>query len=520
MIDAKNKDLISNNADLKRRLFHYGFLITDADDISEEDYPFYNNWQTDRIGDYNLFVSPSQTYYIQPSPEGGTYVLIGHCMNPFNGTYLEQEILTGLGTFGSGAFFDRINELTGVFTLFYVKNTSISIVGDPCCIQTVYYGILNQKIYVSSHDNLLGDLLGLERDTYVKKLCKYKFFHFFGSCLPGNLSQFAEFKRLVPNHFITICVDMIEVKRFYTPHTLEISENEIAERVSLLLSNTLEQIPKKFKRPAISLSGGCDSKTTLSCCKEPRRYRLSSFISSDVERVDAIAAQKICKALHLDHQIYEIPFEDQEIEGVEPIRYVLNHNNGELVPCNANDVRKQAVFSAIDDFDVEVKSWCSEIGRAYYAKRFSKRSFGRITPRKCTTLYKVFFHNRRLVLQTDRVFKEYLKEYSVPETDRSLPWQEWFYWEYQKSSWNGVVITGQHRFSHNITIPYNNRLLLELLLSAPFESRVHDTIYQMIRDSRNPMIDQAVPTVVNVKHTARRAKMERAYYYFNTLLPF
>ena len=87
-------------------------------------------------------------------------------------------------------------------------------------------------------------------------------------------------------------------------------------------------------------------------------------------------------------------------------------------------------------------------------------------------------------------------------------------------SWNGLVITGEHRYSFDITIPYNNRLILELLLSAPIDDRINDTIYKIIRQKMNSKIDETGIAITNVKHTNSRAKMENLYYWITTHMPF
>lgn len=44
-----------------------------------------------------------------------------------------------------------------------------------------------------------------------------------------------------------------------------------------------------------------------------------------------------------------------------------------------------------------------------------------------------------------------------------------YLWEFRYGSWGGLVITSEHRVSYDITIPYNNRLLMELFLKLPLE---------------------------------------------------
>jgi hypothetical protein len=79
------------------------------------------------------------------------------------------------------------------------------------------------------------------------------------------------------------------------------------------------------------------------------------------------------------------------------------------------------------------------------------------------------------------------------------------------SSWNGPVITAEHHISYEITIPYNNRYLLDLMLSTPIEYRINDKIHKDIMKLKNDKIANCNISVVNAKHTKKRAFLERLY---------
>ena len=279
------------------------------------------------------------------------------------------------------------------------------------------------------------------------------------------------------------------------------------------MAESMRLIPQKWQRCAISLTGGCDSKTTLACANGCYgKYSYFSYTSSDAEEVDAKAAARICKLLHLPHKTYTISNSDVDYKDIDALKCIMEHNSGCIGTSNANDIRKRAHFLGTDDFDVEVKSWVSEIARAYYHKRFAKTKFPEtLTPRYATCLYKVFLHNRKLVRDTDRVFADFLQKYYRPEDFARIPWYDLFFWEFRMSSWNGLVITGEQQIAFDIVIPYNNRVLLQLMLSTPVEKRIADTVHKDIVRLRNPQIADCGISVVNVKHTETRAKFERAY---------
>lgn len=521
---STTRNILKNNQHTNDKLFSRGFYLSNQK-FAVNEYPFYDKWDYVEIDEYNLAVHPQQSYYINLFNDA-YLILIGHAYDPFDAIKDEDKIIKRLNILlckDKKLFWEKFNNLTGVFTLICLKDNKVYLLGDPTGMQTTFYSMKGEYIYISSHTNLVGDLLELEWEPYVERLVQYKFFRLLGNSLPGDITQFKHVKRLVPNHYVIIePLKKIRIKRFYTPHMIEATEETLAKEASSILHANLELIAEKWQKPAISLTGGCDSKTTLACANGLyNHFSYFSYISSEAEKVDAEAAHQICNALGLEHKIYNIPKNDNELDNTSEVGDILFWNTGGIRRSNANDVRKRAYFDDINDFDVEVKSWASEIGRAYYSKRFHGRTdFGDVpTPRKCTTLYKFFLHDRKLVKQTDQIFSKYLKRYFRQDKDKPVPWQEQFFWEFRVPSWNGLVITGEHKYSFDITIPYNNRRLLNILLSAPLESRINDTLYAKIREYMNPQIDATGVSVTNLLHTENREKAENIYYILHTRFP-
>ncbi len=515
------KDILENRVDLREKLFYMGFYATTQQNDFLREYPFYNLWRVFKVSDLNVYVHPKQFFYKLETDEIDI-CLIGHAYDPINNISDEEKILKNLIS-SKEYFFNKICVLTGIYTIIWkYKNSDWNVLNDACGIQTTFYSNFNNHIHISSHDNLLGDIFDLNRDEYIERLVDYKFFGLLGAALPGDLSQFKEVKRVVPNHYVKFD-NKLTVMRYHIPEVKNFSYEEIVKFSSEILHNNLMLITQKWKNPAISMTGGCDSKTTLACANGLyENFDYFSYVSSESEALDADAANTICKNIlnNKEHKIYHISENDSDFIDIELHREILFHNQGGLRKNNKNDVRKRCFFSNINDFDVEVKSWVSEVGRAYYSKRFNNRTKfpSEPTGRLFTTLYKFFFHNRKLVKETDKVFKEYLKKYFVKSS--TIPWQEQFFWEYRVPSWNGLVITGEHRYSFDITIPYNNCYLLELLLSVPLKDRISDKLYADIRAYMNDSVDKLGISIQNLKHTKNRARLENIYFSIHSKLPF
>lgn len=517
------KKLLEKNPKFKDKLYIRGYYFT-SDTVDSQNYPFYGLWNHDKILGYNVLVHNKQSYYVHKyDKDKSAIILIGHAYNPFTMQHDENEIIAELSTLKDDNFWNKFNELTGIFTLITIENSKVKFVGDNTCLQCIFYGVQNGKLYLASHTNLLGDFLDLKWDQYVKKLCEYKFFKLMGGYLPGDITQFAEIKHLIPNNFgkFDNCND-IKITRFYVPKFLKLDDAEVIERAATIIHNSMKLISVKWDKPAISVTGGCDSKTTLASTNGLYdKFMYFSYISNNSEKVDAEAAKKICDYINIQHKIYRIPNDSDAIKDIDIDRIILKWNCGGLTDNNPNDVRKRSYLYFIDDFDLDIKSHESEQGRAYYSKRFNKKTFGILpTARKCTTLYKFFFHNRKLVRDTDNVFKNFIEDYFFQDKCSPICWEDWFLWEFMLPSKNALILTCEQKFSNDISVPYNNRLLFELMMSFNLEDRINDRLNSEIRNKMNPDVDKACETVINVKHTKNRARLERLYYELHSRFPF
>lgn len=529
MRDDSIKTLLDDKESWRHLLFPRGFLLTDHTQIDPDQYPFYGLWKKVLVQGYCALVHPKQKIYISEG-NGLAFVLVGHAFNPVSleQEYRETQMLDKarlLYHADPEAFERYFNQWTGQFALFVLEQNTLRIYGDAAGMYTVFYGSHNGKVFCASHTNMLGDICDIQFDEYVQRLVAYRFYPLLGASLPGDISPYSEFVRLIPNHYAQHKEGKWQISRFFPKQGITLLDapyEELIDRAAQILSSSMMLIPKKWNRASISLTGGCDSKTTLSCAKDVYdKYSYFSYISSDSEAVDAFAASEICQKLNLPHKIYEISERDEDYQDIEAVRKLMEYNYGSIGKTNRNDVRKRAFFLGLDDFDVEVKSWVSEVARGYYHKRFAKKRFPpKLTPRYATCLYKVFVANRKLIRDTDKIFERYIGKYFSDEVFDIIPWYDLLFWEFRMSSWNGLVITGEHQITYDIVIPYNNRELLWLLLSTPIQKRVEDQPHKDIMKKMNQSVSECGISVVNVKHTQKRARMERLYLTVASKIPF
>ena len=527
--ESMNRDAIVELAKekpfLREHLFTRGFLMTDAQQDGSA-YPFYNSWKHYTLDNYHFYVHPKQTAFFAKSEKVDCFML-GHAYNPFTMEIDEQQILQKMTDVTDQERINILNQLTGVFTIGWIEQDKLTLVSDCAGMQVVYYGMIGGKVYASTHMQLIGDLCNLKMSEYVQELVAYRHYHYYGAFLPGDLSAYDELKRIVPNTIVTYQSGVFSVHRFYPVKPLHMSTSneeylKTIEQISDIMHRSMELIALKWKKPAISLSGGMDSKGTLAAANGLYdRFRCFSYISIPGEQIDAEAAHKICEAIHVVHKIDIISDQNEDFDQIENLAVMLQHNYGDIGALNSNDIRKRVFYLQTQncDFDVEVKSWVSEIGRANYYKKFGfKKMPRRLSPRQMTTMYKFFLENRQLVRQTDSVFKDYINKTAFDEI-LNYDSSDMFLWEMRYGSWGGQVITCEQKFSFDITIPYNNRLLLELFLSTPLEKRVSDQVHYDLIRHLNPAIDATGITITNYNETRARMYKEKLYYLVHTHLP-
>ena len=521
------KNILDSNSNVRKHLFEKGFLITD--DIIEDlsGYPFYNNWNQTIIGDYSFIVNDSTNLYTYESG-AKTFFLIGHAYNPFTMDYKEEIILQKIAlAYDTDDYFDAIDELTGIFIFGVVEEKTLEFLLDASGQQYGCYGTVDGKQYVSSHMRLIGDICNLEVDDYVKRLINYRWYNFMmGHYLPGDITCFKAIKRIVPNTYVKFTNNCYQIKRFYPNKDIKMCSTEteyaeIIDEAAKVFKNTMALIPLKWVRPAISLTGGIDSNTTFAAANgNYDKYEAFSYVSLHRESVDAEKAQEISNRFNVKHSIYHVPESNDVIEDFDVYKAVFDYNQGGIGSSKDSDARKKITLIKNNVCDVEVKSWISETIRAYAYKYFARKKFPKnLSARNYTSLYKIFLLNRRLVWDTDKHFKAYFKNTQLKEHLYNYDESDFFVWEMMHGGKCGLNI-GVMKSCFDITIPYNNRKLLDLLLRVPLEYRISDKHHMDLKKKMNKELYDMNIRVVNLNQSDKRAKIANIYYTINSILPF
>lgn len=522
------KQQLENKPEFQKHLFEKGFLITDIDYSKYMNrYPFYNNWIISKIGNFYFYTHKTLDLHIKRL-NGVVLFLFGHAFNPFDMEYNESTILEKLITLDGDDFWNYEANLTGVYVMGKLMLSGEILHWSDCAgMRISYYGFAENHYYITSHVNLVASLCKLHEDLYIRDLRKSRYFHLFGNVLPADYSVFTELKRTVPNHTYS---NFGYIKRFYPLEKITecITEKEyqsVLKESAQILKNTLEICAKKWneKRIFISLTGGKDSGETLASANGKYDYfNYFSYVSKPEEKIDAEAAASICKNLGLDHRVLFIPEQVESLSDFELLNEIIYINGGSIGYINPNEVRKRLLLIQQSNIDLEIKSWVNEIARAYWYKKYQKTKFPKKPNGKyLATLYKVFIENRLLFLKTSKVFSDYIAHY-ISDDDISAfgDWTTLWSWEFGFSAGEGQSLICEHLLSYEITIPYNNRHLISLMLRPKTTDRINDRLQNDIISLNNPEQAELNISVINAAHTRRRAIIEKVYLNINSHVPF
>lgn len=517
------KEVLSSHPELKKDLFIRGFLIADKE-INTDQFPFYGNWRTEYHGGYYFMAHEKACMHILDKGNK-TFFIMGHAYNPFTMEIDELKILDYISeAHGTDDYLERISDITGVFVFGDISDGKINFLVDPSGMQSACYGKIDGSFYISSHPQLIGDINGLEMDPWVAKLIEYKWYgRVMGPYLPGDLSPFADVKRIVPS-ILYHYENKVSHERYWPLKDFKVATEEedydkVIKTAADILKNNMILVSKKWEKPWISLTGGIDSNTTFAAGNGIYdKFETFSYISAEKEVPDTEAAKTISERFNIKHNVFKIPDSNDAVEDFDAILAVLRHNNGYVAELKHNEARKRILLRQECKCDVEVKSWVSETIRAYWYKHYGRKKMPPLSPKLYRNLYKIFTLNRKLAHEVDKVFEEYIDKFEYRKIPQLYHTADMHYNEVTWGSWGGLNIS-EMKYCFDITFIFNNRRFLDILFRVPLEKRISDRHHLDMKKYLNKELYDMNIRVVNMKETAFRAFALNVIFTLNSILP-
>lgn len=489
-----------------------------------DDFPFYGNW-SEEFRDGFWFYAHTNTRIHFASKSGRTVFLCGHCYDPYIMEYCEEKILdTICDCSNDETIYNRLSEITGIYLLGIISNNELRFYVDVAGIQSASYCVCNNHLLISSHAQLIGDILGLKMSSFVKELIEYKWYRRVkGPYLPCDLTPFQNVIRVIPN-IEYIYSEEIKHKRFWPLTNFSAADDpkeysRVIDESADILQKNMRLIAEKYKNPWISLTGGIDSNTTFAAANGIYdKFSTFSYLSAPKEAPDVEAAKKIASAFGVEHHLLVVPQDCHEISDYELKVEIQQHNSGYIATRKENESRKRFYLQENCGCDVEVKSWVSETFRAYWYKHFNRKKMPKLSAKMFRNLYKIFLLDRKLAHKIDKITEEYIHKYEYDIIPESYLASDMYYLEIGMGSWGSTNIS-EMKYCFDITIPYNNRKLLDTLLRVPLSKRISDEHHMDMKRHMNKKLADLNIRVINTEETTFRANALNLIFTLNNLLP-
>lgn len=412
--------------------------------------------------------------------------VMGLCINPFDGLSSNKKISKALYSAlkkGRDVFFDEVDKLTGAFVIVYRENDRVFLLQDAAATKPIYYHrTAENKLTAVSHVELANIMLGLQADpraeevfskpSYASEASKY---------LPGIITPYKELYPLTANHELDVSAGCS--KRFFPREPLAPRpfDSAIVDEIASILIKQAKMLGKMRRPLLLAATGGRDSRVSVVAFSGQKRLSYFSFYNPQTGHLkeDVDTAKKLSEVEGVPLKIFNLSdYSDPEFKEYFDIHSRLG-------------IWDAAAWIYVNEFPsdaIHIRSTVSEIGRVFYRIKANKD----VTPERLAKIYTLSeFHQDPMVISTMKDFIEMTDFYENRMYNYDL--YDMFYWEHRNAKWQNVLCS-EAEMATDVFVPYNNRNLLKLFMSVPFENRLAADIHLALCHKFKPEFDE-IPIV-------------------------
>ncbi|WP_134774614.1 hypothetical protein [Ornithinimicrobium flavum] len=445
---------------------------------------------------------PGATLHLQPRTvlscergATGTVILLGHPVDVGAGITDGHRIASRLvGTWdlrGDDALVREAAGLGGRWTLLAVSargpegpvhGSDLLVVPDTHATQPVFHAVAAGRLGLGSTPALVAAALGLPVDERALALLAELRELRRGAVtyLPGRLTPYAGLDPLLPN--LLLRVDLgdrpgLRRERFWPWHERVGTDDVAAVHAAFrerLTAHT--ELLAGLGRPAVSLTAGTDSRVTAAVARHTLRARdgfAFTYVNPRDARngraalADVTAASAVAARLGLPHRVlrWRAPAEGGTFDRLHRRTYAP------LVPSRG---AAHAMWADLPRDLVQLQSNCAETGTTFYRRRTAE-------PLSSLRLTRIMMNATEGYEDlADDLFGGYL-DFASLTPDRLLghDHHDLLYWEQRIGRWGWQKFTDGD-LGHRILLPFNDRVLLETMLSLPYPLREGKVLLERI----------------------------------------
>ncbi|TQL49395.1 hypothetical protein [Ornithinicoccus hortensis] len=478
--------------------FGHGYLLLPRDQPAGR---LVERWPTRDVAGHRYHLHP-RTRVTVATGAPGTLVLLGDPLDVGAGIADPDRVAARLlATWRDGdpdAVVREAAYLGGRWTAFLHPGDegALRVVPDCAASQPVSWADGEHGPALGSSSTLVADALGLPPDPLTVRvyqdLAAAPREHRTVMYPPGQHTEHEGVRRLPPNHLLEIGPGphpSVRCERFW-PWSDRVERTDLPAVFADFRERLTAHVGliTGLGRTGISLTAGGDSRTSLAALVPHRRpgtfaftyYNPRQGAREGRHRADLFEASGWAWLAGLGHLVlrWRMPGSQE----------ALAHAWRRMFPVHPPSVgAANSMYLGLPRDLVQLASNLGEIGTANPMPRRP----GEFTPRRLAELWQsapfAAAHDH------DAVFADYREATTLtPRALAGYDLHDVFYWEHRMGAW-GVRKYAEGDVGHRVMLPFNDRLLLETMLSLPVAQREAKVLFVMMQDA-TPELAGGLPT--------------------------
>lgn len=434
-------------------------------------FPDMAGWKYWEIDSDYILTSHPKTEIIVRNFDDHFIAVIGRiydCDNPSeNASQICEKIFHLSKNLDTAPLLRYVAYLGGRFSILIRRKDEFIAIPDCAATYSLQYNSTQDGIYLASHWALVAEASGAkENEAILQFMRSPEYVEPGGKYYPGLWTPYEGVKTLIANHILKISSPEKKARqiRFYPfqeigENSREISYADFERRLILNCALCLGD------RNAFSLTGGGDSRATLAAYvaqSPPKPLHTFTYIRPQSPTLEQF--EDVFKASHsawkAGFQHLVIPVNSVDFSSDFHRWYSSSFPLGARYPSLARTYYENLVPDS-----TIIISTVAEIGTVFYKARDNSVPSPAALASKFTTS-KIKSDSRLLSCMED-----YMQETDFhAEHIFDFDWHDLFYWEHRNSKWASLWYAEVDMTGFAI-VPYNDRRLLEIMLSLPFADR-------------------------------------------------
>ncbi|MBN1187083.1 MAG: hypothetical protein JXB49_32695 [Bacteroidales bacterium] len=380
-------------------------------------------------------------------------ILLGDLFDYKSDHKSNSDILKELIDLSFDDLLKKLSIYTGRYVLIASLSGRIRLVHDCIASRKIYYGNIDNCLWIASQPYVIGKVLHLKETTNTSRKSYYESATFskLNNSNIGDTTIYDEVFQVLPNHYFD--VDLTKSVRYYPNRRIETTDFQIAAKeVAKIVQGYMENIVARYN-VMLPVTAGKDSRLLLAATKNINNklfYYINKGSNLSLKSDDIRIPNKLFIKLGLAYNIIDI------IQTADPAFIsILNENN----PFCQNKYYS-IFYNYYKNFEDKVNLPGNIAFESFYRALYPGLLINSSSIAEIIGVKEFKF--------AIEYFDQWLKETEDISAENNIHVLNLLYWEERMGNW-GTQTQVDKDIAQEEVNPFNSRLLTELFLSIDYQ---------------------------------------------------